>query len=449
MRFLDLLRLIGENLNRRKGRVVLTAVGVIIGTAAVVVLVSLAVGLQRSATSQFGSIEEMTQIMVYPFYGDSPEMMVKVAGGGGGGGSQDVSPIQKLLTPSALEEIAALPGIKAVIPRDYMQANAIFRYGRLESWAGITGVGVDDLSVFGYKLLSGTLKLEKGTVIMGQEMLKNFYDPSLRPGQEPPAPPELQDQELRLVLIKYLTDSTGNSIEVKKTLRVRVAGIIGETNSEAAYSVFMSLSELNAINEWALGRRINRSKEGYPMLVVKALDREQVLDLADQITALGFQASTSQSYIEGVNSFFLVLQVIFGGVGAVALLVAAIGIANTMAMAILERTKEIGLMKAVGATNRDVLSIFLGEAAGIGFLGGLGGVILGWGGGKLINILALAYFSSQSSTGGMPSSSISVYTPVWLPVFALVFATLVGIVSGLYPALRAATLVPVNALKYE
>jgi putative ABC transport system permease protein len=118
-------------------------------------------------------------------------------------------------------------------------------------------------------------------------------------------------------------------------------------------------------------------------------------------------------------------------------------------MAILERTREIGLMKAVGATNRDVLSVFLGEAAGIGFLGGLGGVALGWSAGQVINVLALSYLAGQAAQNGGPPSSVAVYTPLWLPLFSLAFATLIGLISGLYPALRAATLVPVTALKYE
>jgi putative ABC transport system permease protein len=174
-----------------------------------------------------------------------------------------------------------------------------------------------------------------------------------------------------------------------------------------------------------------------------------VLDVTDQITALGYQAYTPQSLVQGINSFFLILQVIFGGVGAIALFVAAIGIANTMAMAILERTREIGLMKAVGATNRDVLSIFLGEAAGIGFIGGLGGVILGWSAGQIINVLALAYLAGQAAEQGGPPPSTAVFTPAWLPIFALAFSTIIGLLSGLYPALRAATMVPVTALKYE
>jgi putative ABC transport system permease protein len=118
-------------------------------------------------------------------------------------------------------------------------------------------------------------------------------------------------------------------------------------------------------------------------------------------------------------------------------------------MSILERTREIGLMKAVGATNRDVLTIFLGEAAGIGFIGGLGGVIIGWLAGQGINVLATVFLASQSSQMGGPPPSIEVYTPFWLPLFALIFSTFVGMLSGLYPALRAANMIPVLALKYE
>ena len=174
-----------------------------------------------------------------------------------------------------------------------------------------------------------------------------------------------------------------------------------------------------------------------------------VLDIAEQIRSLGYQAYSPQDIVQGINSFYVVLQVVFGGVGAIALLVAAIGIANTMTMAILERTREIGLMKAIGATNRDVLSVFLGEASGIGFLGGLGGVLLGWSAGQVINVLALAYMARQAPQPGAPPPSVAVYTPLWLPLFTLLFATLIGLLSGLYPALRAATLIPVNALKYE
>jgi putative ABC transport system permease protein len=445
MGFFDLISLILDNLGRRKARVALTAVGVIIGTAAVVVLVSLAIGLQRNATQQLGGIGDLTQIQVMPNFGGGPGGPMAVQAVGGQGGAGGPAPEQKLITEQTLSELAALPNVEAVIPRDYLQASAMIQYNRLESYVGLTGVGVHDLSVMGLQPRSGSLVLKRGTAVVGAMISQNFYDPRPRPGQEPPQPPDLNDANLKLILMKYTQDGQ----EIRKSVPLRVVGVIAESRGEADYSIYVPLEDLTAFNEWAIGRRVNRNRDGYAQAVVKVNDVKNVLDVTDQITAMGYQAYTPQSFVQGINSFYVVLQVIFGGVGAIALLVAAIGIANTMAMAILERTREIGLMKAIGATNRDVLSVFLGEAAGIGFIGGVGGVLLGWSAGQVINVLAMAYLAGQASqTGGLPPS-VAVYTPLWLPVFALIFATFIGLISGLYPALRAATLIPVNALKYE
>jgi putative ABC transport system permease protein len=448
MKLIDIVRLIFGNLNRRKGRVALTAVGVVIGTAAVVILVSLAIGLQKNANQQLYGIGDLTQIQVSPSYGDSGVgMKVMIASGGGGGGSVSAGGPQtpKLLTNRALEDLRAIPGVEAVIPRDYLQGSLIIKYNRLEAGSNVIGIGTNDLSQLGLEASQGGVELANGTVIIGPMVANNFYDPRLRPGQTPPPPPDLNDQQLMFIFSKW--DQNGN--ETRKTLTYRVAGVLTQTQGESDWSIYMRLEDLKTMNEWATGRRINYNKDGYSQAVVKVSSATQALDISQQITDMGFQAYTPQSYLQGINNFYLVLQVIFGGVGAIALLVAAIGIANTMAMAILERTREIGLMKAVGATNRDVLSIFLGEAAGIGFLGGLGGVAVGWLSGQGINVAALVYFANQTSQSGGAPIGVAVSTPVWLPIFALVFATLIGLISGLYPALRAATLVPVQALKYE
>jgi putative ABC transport system permease protein len=444
MKLRELISLILLNLNRRKGRVLLTAVGVVIGTAAVVVLVSLAQGLQKNANEQFGNLAEMSRIEVMPNW----EMAVQEVGVRSSGPGEIVQPDP--ITPKALEAFAEIPGVAAVIPRQYMYASGMMKFGRLESYANVIGLGLEDVSVLGYEMKSGITELRKGTVIMGEEVLKNFYNPSMRPGQEMPPPPDLQDETIQMELTKWIDDETGNWIETKKVLRLKVVGIIKSSRSEADYSVYMNLDQVLDINAWVNGRRFDPNQDGYEMAMVIAEDREKVLDIANQISEMGYMAYTPQEFIQGVNSFFVVLQVIFGGVGGVALLVAAIGIANTMTMAILERTREIGLMKAVGATNQDVLSIFLGEAAGIGFIGGVGGILLGWLIGELINVFGSVYLAGQSSGGyGGMGSGISVSTPVWLVLFALVFSTVIGLLSGLYPALRAASLVPVRALKYE
>jgi len=446
MKLFDLVRLILGNLSRRKARVALTAIGVVIGTAAVVILVSLAIGLQKNANEQLYGIGDLTQIQVMPAY----EMMEGGGGGmvvqvGGGGGKEGQPQPARLLTNSALDELRAIPGVESVIPREYLMTGVLIKYQKMEGGSGIIGVDAPDLANLRLEATEGGTELGRGTVVIGAMVANNFYDPRQRPGQEPPPPPQLYGQQIQLVISKY--DSQGN--ETRKNLSVRVTGILKETRGESDYTIYFPLDQIKSLNEWAQGRRINYNKEGYSQVIVKVQDVEKVLDISDQITQLGFQAFTPQSFVQGINNFYVILQFIFGGVGAIALLVAAIGIANTMAMSILERTREIGLMKAVGATNRDVLAIFLGEAAGIGFLGGLGGVIIGWLAGQGINVIALVYLANQAGQQGGAPPSIAVYTPVWLPLFALIFSTIIGMISGLYPALRAATMIPVLALKYE
>jgi putative ABC transport system permease protein len=440
MSLLETTSLVLENLSRRKGRVALTAIGVIIGTAAVVILVSLGIGLQRTATESLYGIGDLTQIQVSPGFGDNVVMM----GGGrvvrGGGSDPDTVHI----TDQSLRDFRELPGVQAVIPREYLNGPATLQAARLEAFANIIGIGAHDLSVLGVEAQQGTLQLNRGTAIVGVNVPENFYSPNPRPGQEQPPPPQLLNQQVKLVLTKTTADG-----EVRKVVPIRIVGIIAETRNEPDYSVYMTIEDITSYNEWLTGERVNRNTDGYNSVIVKAEDPEVVIDLTDAITEMGYQAFAPQQIVQSLGSFFLILQLVFGGIGAIALLVAAIGIANTMTMAVLERTREIGLMKALGATNRDVLGIFLGEAAGIGLLGGLGGVALGWGGGQVLNVIAIAALTAQAAEQGGAPPAGTVYTPLWLPLFATVFASLIGLLSGLYPALRAATLVPVEALKYE
>lgn len=444
MKFSDLIRLVVNNLNRRKARVGLTAIGVVIGTGAVVILVSLAIGLQMNANEQLYGIGDLSQINVMPAYGGGGGM-ISPSMGGGGGGSIDGEGDIKLLTNDALDELRAIPGVTTVIPREYLGVNMVITFKKLNGYSGIFGVGTSDLADFGLEPQQGVATLSRSSVVIGSMVAQNFFDPTLRPGQEPPPPPDLFDQQIQLTLLRYDTDGR----EIRKNYSLRVSGILAESGTEADYMMYLPLDVVKPMLEWANNTRINYNKTGYNEVIVKVESPDRTTEVRDQITALGFQANTPLDFVQGINNFYSILQIVLGGVGAIALLVAAIGIANTMAMSILERTREIGLMKAVGATNRDVLSLFLGEAAGIGFIGGLGGVLVGWLLGQMLNVVAIVYLAQQAaSQGGMPPS-VAVYTPIWLPVFVLAFSTFIGMLSGLYPALRAANMIPVLALKYE
>jgi len=424
MRFSDLVSLIVANLSRRKGRVLLTAVGVMIGTAAVVTLVSLGAGLQKAATESLWGIGDLSSITVYPTYGGGMGGMAMV------GGSQQEQQDAVLLTPTKISEIEALPGVKRVIIQDYLSVGSEIKLDKLSSWGNIQGVSVSDLKEMNLEASQGTTELSMGKIIVGANVNRNFYDPNQRYDQGPIDPPDLMGKILNVTLIKWNAEGT----ETRRTYRMEVAGVLQETRGDSDYSMYMTLDEITRWNEWGRGQRINREKEGYNQVIVKAESPQIVLDVADQITNLGLQAYTPQSMVQGINSFFTTMQVIFGGIGAISLLVAAIGIANTMTMSILERTREIGIMKAIGATNNNILAIFLGEASGIGFVGGVGGSILGWGVSKLINILSSSYLASQASAQGyMGNTMLATVTPFWLPIFAIVFATIVGLISGFIP----------------
>lgn len=442
MRVLDLLSFTFDNLTRNVGRVAMTAIGVVIGTASVVVLVSLGIGMQRNATQQLWGINELSQIQVWPGYSDPGQGGMVVYSGGS---SPALEPTIKLITDDTLAELAVLPNVVGVYPRDWLQPPVQIRLGMLEGWPSIYGMQPEMLDQLGYQLASGVAVPERGQVVVGSRVPQAFYNPRQQPGQEAPPPPELQDMTLRVTLMKWTNEGT----EIRRTIQLTVVGVLTEVRSDADWNIFMRLDEVESFNQWFLGRRINRDRDGYAMATVEIEDPANAQDTADDIISLGYQASTPAQIIEGISGFFTLLQIGFGGVGAIALIVAAIGIANTMTMAILERTREIGLMKAVGARNRDILSAFLGEAAGIGILGGLCGIGLGWLASRLITVLALVYSLRQSSVTGVPPAAVEIDPPIWLLGLALAFSSAMGLASGVYPALRAATLLPVRALRTE
>ncbi len=444
MRTFDLLRLIIDNLRRQKGRVALTAIGVVIGTAAIVMLVSLAYGMQEATMSQFATSGMLTSINVYP--GDSSQMAPSKTMAQGTGSSNNTR--QGLLTPSVISQIAAIPGAKLVIPRVGLETSAVIQIDKLENGPYVLGIGVKNTNELDVKIDQGSDMLEKGTAIIGGWAIKNFYNPKPRPGEEfTPQTVDLLGKRVRLMLTRYGADGS----IINKTVQITIVGVTKEVMSEYDGALLVSMEDVESWNEWARGKRINRKLEGYQELLVKADSIDTVLSVAEKIQKLGYRTNTPMSFIKQIQNTFTMIQLVFGGIGAISLLVAAIGIANTMTMAILERTREIGLMKAIGATNRDILGIFLGEAASIGLMGGVIGTTLGWGLGQTFNNIFGGALSSFFPIAPSPNGSAVqlVNTPLWLIIFSIAFSTLIGLLSGLYPSIRAAMMEPVVALKYE
>ena len=360
--------------------------------------------------------------------------------------SMEATQVERLLTSDALEDFAAIDGVSDVIVRNYVQGQAQIKYGKLENYASMIGYNLDDLSSFDVPVAQGNTNIGHGNAVIGSWALESFYDPSWRPGMdEEPETPDLLGKRLRISLTKYDNEGT----PITKDYEITISGILEETRSELDYSIILGLDDVTRWNEWINGKRINYNREGYNNVVVQVADVDHVLEVAETIDEMGFQTYTAQSFVQEIEGIFLIIQLIFGGIGAISLLVAAIGIANTMTMAILERTREIGLMKAIGASNRDVLIIFLGEAAGIGFIGGLLGTILGWGIGKGLDMILISVLTTRAAESGASVPDSIVFTPPYLMIFAILFSMLVGLFSGVMPSLRAASLQPVIALKYE
>jgi putative ABC transport system permease protein len=194
-------------------------------------------------------------------------------------------------------------------------------------------------------------------------------------------------------------------------------------------------------------REISRAASNQPVyssISVRVKNPAQVQSVEDAIKKLGFSTFSIVDASRGLRQFFAVLYSFLGIFGSLALIVASIGIVNTLVMAILERRREIGIMKAIGASDQDVKRLFFAEAGAMGILGGIVGVVLGWAIGQVINFGTNIYLKRQS----LPPEHFWA-VPWWLVICAILFAFGVSLISGRYPAGRAARLDPVQALRYE
>lgn len=467
MRFLDLLRMSVSSLWKRKMRTVLTVLGVIIGTASIVVMVSLGLGLNRSTME---SIEEN---------GGLTTITVTESGGGyysSGGGmaiaysSDDASGKDevKRLDDELVETIRALPNVTLVSP--VLSTSAIARYGIYESNLNLQGMSVDALEKMGIPVGQGTLPQEGGPLqfLYGNQVLTDFYNSKTgendywNTGEVPDI--DLMKDPLFIIFdteayyqSKYNDggDAGGSLVTAPpKKYIVEACGIVeGGTDDYNSYSwsVYCDVealkSELKRVfkNRAIPGQPTTKSgkpfKELYYSSIYVNVDKmEHVKEAQEQIAALGYQTESNIEWMEYSKKQQANVQAALGGIGAVSLVVAAIGIANTMMMSIYERTKEIGVMKVLGCDMKNIQGMFLMEAGFIGLIGGMIGILLSFGVSALINSVIAA---------GDGYTSFTSYIPLWLAGASVVFAVLVGMAAGFFPSLRAMRLSPLAAIRNE
>ncbi len=428
--FYELSQLAIGNLGRARARLAMTSGGVVVGTCAVIILIALTIGLQRTAEAGIGESAALTELQVYPNWNITP--------------AEDV--VIPQLDIAAVNAFWRLPNVAVVIPSAGLRGGAELRTddgSGLISYPYILGIDPALLPYLGVSTQFGELALAEGQVIFGPAVADFFFDPDATEWQ--PITVDLLNTPLELRM--YGADGT------TRDMRLEVGAVLAPgSNYDSA--MIVPIRDMLAWNEWMTGQEFDPETFTFDQILVRATSRETVNDLSQDIKDLGYTVYGMADFLNQLNSFFGTMRIMLGGVGGVALLVAAFGVANTMTMAILERTKEIGLMKAIGATDSNVLTVFLIEAGLVGFVGGVVGVLLSFGLQSLIN---QAVANAPTGEGGVIFLPIDptqiggnlIIIPSELAVFAIVLATCVGLGAGLYPALRAARMAPVVALKSE
>lgn len=255
---------------------------------------------------------------------------------------------------------------------------------------------------------------------------------------------------------------TSFTSDVKK-VQLKVSGITAGTDSdytEFSYNCYADIDSLKAFlkknyteNQVIPGQPTDKSGKPYRDLkysqfVVTVDDSSNVEDVLQEIQDMGYYGETNKEWIEETEKQFMIIEAVLGGIGAVAMLVAAISIANTMTMSTYERTKEIGVMKVLGCGLGNIRSMFLAEAAFIGFLGGIAGVVLSYVLSVVLNRFVAPNFMADMIADYGSDVNIS-SIPLWLVGLAIVFSTLIGMIAGFFPAQRATKLSPLAAICNE
>lgn len=474
MRWIDLLRMSSSNLRRRKLRSILTILGVVIGTASIVVMISLGLGMQQSLYREIEQSGGMTAVTVTGkdvgsqmyYYSDS-------------GSDQEAS---KYVTDETIEKLSKLEHVKSASP--VLLMNSIMMTGKYYGNIQLTGMTLEALKEQNISLVEGgrlpkadssELELVFGNLatesLMEKGTDKGYWETGVRPDVD------VMKAQMFLVLdsdayYNSLNNTGGAAISAENSSSTSTGGVTprkapkkyvvhasgrvtGDENTYNAhsYNVYCDITTLkNMLKKEYAGRAIPgqpTTKSGKPYkffaytnAMVQVDDIDNVDAVASEIQNLGYKVTTNAEYVKSMQKQFAMIQAVLGGIGAVSLFVAAIGIMNTMMMSIYERTKEIGVIKVLGCSLKNIKQMFLLEAAFIGFIGGVVGNLLSFLMSFIINIL-----TGNGSAMGL-DGNIS-YIPPWLVIASMTFAVLIGMVAGYFPALRAMKLSPLAAIRNE
>jgi putative ABC transport system permease protein len=458
MKLRDLSELAARNLREAILRNSLTTLGVAVGVASLVAMLSLGVGLQTLASDRLtksGLFDAVFVTSRRDFRGP----------GGEGPPRKSSTPPEKFkpLNEDARQQFAALPNVVDVYPQIRFLTDVRFAGNSYST--NVLGVPESSRATSAFDSITGKYFSSPTAeeAILQQDFAKELSpQPATLVGKEI----TLRYAERRAVssdeiskepdIDKQLDEMMSGGISiVSREKKLRIAGVI-ESDPSAGIGGFgggrvflpirvaeqLHAAQANDVQDFVRGG--GSGKPTYAALTIRVKNPKNVLQVEDAIKKLGFNAFSLLDAARSLRLVFTVFDLFLGLFGSLALTVASLGIINTLVMAILERRREIGVLKALGATDGDVKNLFFAEAGAMGLLGGLLGVTFGWLIGRALTFGTTIYLRSQD----LPAVKIS-YVPWWLAASAILFAVVVSLAAGLYPAARAARLNPVEALRYE
>jgi ABC-type antimicrobial peptide transport system permease subunit len=438
MSSIDLIRMGVKNLWRRKLRTFLTVLGVIIGTSSIIVMLSLGFGMSEAFKQQLASMGSLNTITVSKGYGGFDQ-------------SQDRKKKKATLDDKAIAEFKTLDHVTAVTAM--VEARGVIVNGKYQAWANIKGVDPKVMEEFDFKIEEGRL-LNEGddlSIVFGGGIKHYFHNPKSRGSYREPKIDLMKDRMYFTFDTNYGYDTPGQKKPNYKEYKIKTVGILQEGDYDKDWYVYMPINVVQKMikeNERIEGNKSQsgrREEKGYETVLVKVDEIDNVQAVQQTIKDMGHEAFSLNDWLDEMKKTAGIIQAVLGGIGGVSLLVAAIGITNTMVMSIYERTKEIGVMKVIGASLKDIKRLFLFESAMIGLLGGIAGVIFS----EILSFVANKFgtqFGDFMGTGGATKISI---IPIWLIFAAMGFSIVIGIMSGYYPAKRAMNLSALEAIRTE
>ena len=445
MKISDLIKMGLKNLSRRKARTALTILGVIIGTISIVIMVSIGIGMNNSFDQQFMENGAMTVVRIEQ-YGSI------IDDDGNWLGSKE-----QVLDDNLVEMVKQVEHVNAVAP--VLDTSAMLYSGKYETYISLRAIGHEAFAEFGYPtLLSGQYPTAENnsSVVIPMYVLENyFYNPNSRNYETVSIDPAEDKVTFKFNEWRYQRNERKKEFKLDLT---NVAVMEESDNWEYNSYVYFDMDYFKEIyTQYANTLKLEDRKKAmaelntYSYILINVDNIKNVTQVQEDIEALGYVTYSEMQYLEPLKQTSDMLQMVLGAIGALAMLVSAINIANTMIMSIYERTREIGIMKVLGCLVKDIKKLFLFEAAMIGLLGGIVGILLSYLASFAINKYGGPLFQSLMQSSGVYDVGDAKFSviPIWLPFLAAGFAMVIGILAGYFPARRATKISAIEAMKTD